>query len=99
MTLLIVLSHPLQVALYSYLDGSDVGKGGLKFLTGAKILTEMYRKLTEKETLLEGLRVSLEVYIYVKGMCVSVRVGALFSFFYKYLAQMSIGFKIVQLKT
>ena len=37
-----------EVALFSYLgDPSGVGKDGLQFLTGAKILCELYRRFTQ----------------------------------------------------
>ena len=46
-----------EVALFSYLgEPSGVGKDGLQFLTGAKIVCELYRRFTQKDRIIEALR-------------------------------------------
>ena len=52
--------------LFGYLGDQTYGKSGLKFLTGAKILQELYRRFTEKDAIIEALRVSIR-----QNFCIS----------------------------
>ena len=47
-----------QIAMVAYLQGSSAGKEGLTFLSGAKVLYELYQRLTEKDNAIQVLRVS-----------------------------------------
>ena len=47
-----------QIAMVAYLQGSSAGKEGLTFLSGAKVLYELYQRLTEKDNVIQVLRVS-----------------------------------------
>lgn len=44
--------------MVAYLQGSSAGKEGLTFLSGAKVLYELYQRLTEKDNVIQVLRVS-----------------------------------------
>ena len=44
--------------MVAYLQGSSAGKEGLTFLSGARVLYELYQRLTEKDNVIEVLRVS-----------------------------------------
>ena len=50
------------MAMLAYL-GDGMGKDGLKLLTGAKILHELYKRFTHKDEILEALRVRT-LYLY-----------------------------------
>lgn len=43
--------------LFAYLGDNAYGKEGLKFVTGAKVLKELYRRFTQKDAIIEALRV------------------------------------------
>lgn len=47
-----------QIAMVAYLQDSSAGKEGLTFLSGAKVLYELYQRLTEKDNVIQVLRVS-----------------------------------------
>lgn len=44
--------------MVAYLQDSSAGKEGLTFLSGAKVLYELYQRLTEKDNVIQVLRVS-----------------------------------------
>lgn len=45
--------------MFAWLGGNEYGQQGMKFLTGAKILQELYRRFTQTDQIIEALRVSL----------------------------------------
>jgi len=45
-----------EMALFSFLNEGDAGKEGLMFLSGAKVVHELYRRYTQTDTIIEALR-------------------------------------------
>ena len=43
--------------MFAWLGGNEYGQQGMKFLTGAKILQELYRRFTQTDQIIEALRV------------------------------------------
>ena len=71
------------MAMFSYLSDADFGKEELKFLTGAKIVHEIYQRFSKSDRILEALRVRvfffIAKFIYVKYLYIMqyVRLGLL----------------------
>lgn len=57
--------------LLAYLNdtSSSYGKQGLRMITGVKIIRELYRRCTEKEEIIETLRVSVKHLIIKTSSC------------------------------
>ncbi|XP_057315013.1 uncharacterized protein LOC130656201 [Hydractinia symbiolongicarpus] len=45
-----------EAALLAYLSDNEFGKDALKFTSGVKVLHEIYKRFTEKDTIIEALR-------------------------------------------
>ena len=44
--------------MFAWLSGNEYGQKGMKFLTGAKILQELYSRFTQTDQIIEALRVN-----------------------------------------
>ena len=47
--------------MFAYVGDSEFGKDTLQFITGAKIVHEIYMRFTAEDTIMEALRVCLLV--------------------------------------